>query len=257
MWINTEKPRITWIANQRPIELGEWVTYTKKINTDKKVKSVVVRFETDSTCALYVNGAFVISGTGRNPERVNCHEVTSLFNEGENVINVTLGSGYFQGRTKNISEFRDFWFSHFAMEFDIEFCDGITLGEIGIVHPLVSKKIDKKAAIVYAELDVNEICKVENAGIHYEEASKYPGMEVDLTFMADSYAPIKAVIDGEKSPLLKKTKVTDIYVDEEGKAITVRLIFSCMDRTLTREEVQAIVDGIISSLAKENINLKA
>ncbi|MBR4949734.1 MAG: phenylalanine--tRNA ligase subunit beta [Clostridia bacterium] len=136
-------------------------------------------------------------------------------------------------------------------------CDGITLGEIGIVHPLVSKKIDKKAAIVYAELDVNEICKVENAGIHYEEASKYPGMEVDLTFMADSYAPIKAVIDGEKSPLLKKTKVTDIYVDEEGKAITVRLIFSCMDRTLTREEVQAIVDGIISSLAKENINLKA
>ena len=52
MWINTEKPRITWIANQRPIELGEWVTYTKKINTDKKVKSVVVRFETDSRIYL-------------------------------------------------------------------------------------------------------------------------------------------------------------------------------------------------------------
>ena len=136
-------------------------------------------------------------------------------------------------------------------------CDGITLGEIGIVHPTVSKKIDKKASIVYAELDVAEICKVENAGIHYEEASKYPGMEIDLTFMSDSYAPIKAVIEGTESPILKKTKVVDIYVDEEGKAITVRLIFSSKDRTLTREEVQAVTDGIIEKLAKENINLKS
>ena len=136
-------------------------------------------------------------------------------------------------------------------------CDGITLGEIGIVHPTVSKKIDKKASIVYAELDVAEICKVENAGIHYEEASKYPGMEIDLTFMSDSYAPVKAVIEGTESPILKKTKVVDIYVDEEGKAITVRLIFSSKDRTLTREEVQAVTDGIIEKLAKENINLKS
>ena len=30
-------------------------------------------------------------------------------------------------------------------------CDGVALGEIGIVHPVVSKKIDKKASIVYAE----------------------------------------------------------------------------------------------------------
>ena len=49
----------------------------------------------------------------------------------------------------------------------------------------------------------------------------------------------------------------DIYVDEEGKAITVRLIFSSKDRTLTREEVQAVTDGIIEKLAKENINLKS
>jgi len=135
-------------------------------------------------------------------------------------------------------------------------CDGITLGEIGIVHPAVSKKIDKKASIVYAELDVAEICKLENAGIHYEEASKYPGIEIDLTFISDSYAPIKAVIEAANSPLLKKTKVVDIYVDDDGKAITVRLTFSCMDRTLTREEVQVVTDGIIDTLAASGIRLK-
>lgn len=127
MWINTQKPRLVWIGNKRELEYGEWVEYTKSIKVDKKVKSAVVRFETDSNCALYVGGEFVISATGRNPERVNCHEVTSLFCEGENEIKVILGSGYFQGRAQKISEFRDFWFSQFAMEFDIEFCDGTRL----------------------------------------------------------------------------------------------------------------------------------
>ncbi len=140
---------------------------------------------------------------------------------------------------------------------NVVICDGVALGEIGIVHPSVSKKIDKKASIVYAELDVTEISKLENAGIHYEEASKYPGMEIDLTFMSESYAPIKAVIEATASPLLKKTKVVDIYVDDEGKAITVRLVFSSMDRTLTREEVQVVIDGIIETLSKENIKLKS
>ena len=124
MWINTEKPRITWIGNKRPLSDGEWITYTKNIKLDKKVKSAVVRFECDCSCALYINGEFVISGTGKNPERVNCHEVTSLFADGDNSISVTLSSGYFQGRTVSISKFRDFWFSQFAMEFDIEFVGG-------------------------------------------------------------------------------------------------------------------------------------
>ena len=75
--------------------------------------------------------------------------------------------------------------------------------------------------------------------------------------MSDSYAPIKAAIDSVNSPLLKKTKVADIYVDDEGKAITVRLTFSCMDRTLTREEVQVVVDSIVAKLAENNINLKS
>ena len=135
-------------------------------------------------------------------------------------------------------------------------CDGVVLGEMGIVHPSVSKKIDKKAAIVYAELDVVTLSKIADAGIHYEEASKYPGMEVDLTFLSDTYAPIQAAIAEANSPLIKKVKVIDIYPGEDGNAITVRLTFSCMDRTLTREEVQQITDGILATLAAKGIRTK-
>ena len=135
-------------------------------------------------------------------------------------------------------------------------CDGIAIGEIGIVHPAVSKKIDKKASIVYAELDVAKLSQIADAGIHYEEASKYPGMEVDLSFLSDSFAPIQAAVKEANSPLIKKLRVIDLYSGEDSTTITVRLTFSCKDRTLTREEVQAVTDSIVGNLASKNICLK-
>lgn len=135
-------------------------------------------------------------------------------------------------------------------------CGDTVLGELGIVHPAVSRKIDKKASIVYCELDVAALSGIESLGIHYEESSRYPGMEVDLTFLSGTYAPIEAAIREAACPLIKKVKVIDVYSDDNCDAITVRLTFSCMDRTLTREEVQAVTDGIIAALAGQNIRLK-
>ena len=135
-------------------------------------------------------------------------------------------------------------------------CDDVVLGEIGVVYPAVSKKIDKKASIVYAEIDVLALSKLADAGIRYEETSKYPGMEVDLTFLSETYAPIRDAIAAANSPLLKKVRLVGTYADENGASITVRLTFSCMDRTLTGEEVHKVTDTIIETLAAQGIRLK-
>ncbi|MEE1173172.1 MAG: phenylalanine--tRNA ligase subunit beta, partial [Ruminococcus sp.] len=52
--------------------------------------------------------------------------------------------------------------------------DGVEIGKIGIVHPVVGKNIDKKANIVFAELDMNAFAAVKNASILYDEPSKFP-----------------------------------------------------------------------------------
>lgn len=135
-------------------------------------------------------------------------------------------------------------------------CDGVAIGEMGVTHPVVSKKIDKKAAIVYAEIDINDLTNIENAGITYDEPSKYPSMEVDLSFVADRYEVIGNAIKAANSELIKKVFVTDTYEDENGKSITVRIIFSQKDRTLTREEVMEVVDSIIETLKADGVNLK-
>lgn len=135
-------------------------------------------------------------------------------------------------------------------------CDGVKLGELGVVHPTVAKKIDKKAAIVYAELDVREFAKIADAGIVYREPSRFPGMEVDLSFVSETYAPIGAAIEAANCPWIQDVDVVDTYRDESGKSITVRLVFSDDQRTLKREEVMEVADQIIESLSKQNIALK-
>ena len=135
-------------------------------------------------------------------------------------------------------------------------CDGVTFGEIGLVHPTVLKKIDKKAAIVYAELDVQAFAEIVDAGILYKEPSRFPGMEIDLSFVSETFAPIGKAIENAECPLIQKVEVVDTYRDAVGKSITTRLTFSHPEKTLTRDEVMGVVDEIIAALAKENIALK-
>ena len=130
------------------------------------------------------------------------------------------------------------------------------IGQIGVVHPIVSKNIDKKAAIVYMELDVNEFAVIDNKSISYEEPSRFPEMEIDLSFVTDKFAPISDAINAQNCELIKKVSVTDIYEDESGKSITTRIMFSHPERTLTREEVTEVADSIIECLKAKDILLK-
>ena len=136
------------------------------------------------------------------------------------------------------------------------FCDGVCIGEMGVTHPVVSKKIDKKASIVFAEIDTETFANLKNNSIVYEEPSRFPGMEIDLSFVSDTFAPIYDAIEKENCEWIKKVSVTDIYVDETGKSITVRILFSHPDRTLTGDEVKERVNSITERLLSNGISMK-
>ena len=136
-------------------------------------------------------------------------------------------------------------------------CDNVVLGKIGVVHPTVAKKIDKKAAIVFAEIDVPMFTEITDAGIHYAEPSRFPEMEIDLSFMSETFAPIGKAIQNANCALIKNVGVVDTYRDDNGKSITVRMTFSHPERTLTTEEVMEVANGIIDTLSKDGITLKS
>ena len=134
--------------------------------------------------------------------------------------------------------------------------DGKVIGRIGIVHPSVMNKLDKRAGVVFAEIDVEQFAAVEPAGIVYSEPSKFPGIEIDLSFLTARFAPIKKAIEAAACALIRAVDVVDIYEDENGASIAVRLTFCDPTRTLTREEVTAVTDGIVAALEQDGIKLK-
>ena len=134
--------------------------------------------------------------------------------------------------------------------------DGVVIGKIGIVHPAVMKNLDKRACVVFAEIDVDKFAAIENASIVYSEPSKFPGIEIDLSFLTARFAPIRKAIENAACELIKAVDVIDIYEDENGSSIAVRLTFCDPTRTLTREEVTSVSDSIVSELENAGIRLK-
>ena len=82
-------------------------------------------------------------------------------------------------------------------------------------------------------------------------------MDIDLSFMSETFAPIGKAIADANCPLIKDVQVVDTYRDENGKSITTRMTFSNPERTLTTEEVMEVANSIIDALAKDGIALKS
>ena len=134
------------------------------------------------------------------------------------------------------------------------------IGTIGIVHPVVGKKIDKKANIVFFEIDVTDFSASEAVAIKYEEPSKFPPIDYDLSLEIPTgvlYDNLKECWSGLGSDILKNSKIVDTYDTETVHSITVRFEFSSNERTLSSAEVQEIMDKVIANLDKIGVKLRS
>ena len=137
--------------------------------------------------------------------------------------------------------------------------DGEVIGKIGIVHPVVGKKLDKKAAIVFAEVDMQAFADKKNASIIYDEPSKFPPMDYDLSVVIPSgvlFSDLSKCWKDEGAEILKNVKIVDTYDTELFHSITIRFEFSSSERTLSSAEVQAVMDKVIENLKGINVNLR-
>lgn len=137
--------------------------------------------------------------------------------------------------------------------------DGKESGTIGIVHPVAGKKIDKKANIVFAEIDMNVFASADNSSILYEEPSKFPPIDYDISLEIPNgvfYSDLAECWKNEGGEILKNTKIVDTYDTDTIHSITVRFEFSSNERTLSSAEVQEIMDKVIENLKNIGISLR-
>ncbi len=137
--------------------------------------------------------------------------------------------------------------------------DDAAIGTMGIVHPAVMKKIDKKANVVFAEIDMAAFTDAATDAIVYDEPSKFPAMTYDISVEIPAgvlFQDMAACWSNDQSGLLKSTRIVDTYDTDTVHSVTIRFEFSSSERTLSSAEIQEIMDKVVEKLSEMGVTLR-
>jgi len=130
----------------------------------------------------------------------------------------------------------------------------IYLGVVGEYKKSVQKAFKLPEYTAGFEINPRALYEaVSKVGYRYQALSRYPSSERDITFQTSASVSFKTIVD-EATAALAETELTtsveplDIYQAEgsDEKNNTVRIKLVSYNKTLTNEEVTAVIDGVIS-----------
>ena len=131
--------------------------------------------------------------------------------------------------------------------------NGTDVGIIGKIHPNITKE-----DIFVLEINLDELFQKKVGKMKYKEISKFPNVKKDVAFVVDkklTSKEIEKVIKSAGGSLLTDIEVFDVYtgsnLDENKKSIAYALTFEDTKKTLTDEEINALLEKIIDTVCKK------
>ncbi len=133
--------------------------------------------------------------------------------------------------------------------------DGVDVGYMGQVHPLVAKNYGLDTEVYCAEISFTKLFALRLPDPTYVPLPKYPGVNRDLSLICDeavTVAQIEDVITASAGKLLRGVKLFDIYrgvgVPEGKKSMAFSLELRADDRTLTDTDSEGVVTKVLTAL---------
>ena len=133
-----------------------------------------------------------------------------------------------------------------------------TIATFGEIHPEVLQNYDISKRAFLAEINLTKITKYARENKKYVEVPKFPAVERDIAMIVDeeiAVGDIEKVITKKGKKLLESVTLFDIYRDsklgENKKSIAYALKFRDKSKTLSDEEVNKIMDEILTELEKK------
>ena len=135
---------------------------------------------------------------------------------------------------------------------------GEKVGEICTLHPSNLKKVDKAASVVCIEIDMDDFEKAQITQLGFNEPSKFPGVDYDLSLVTNGkkYDEISEGWTKENIAELDAVTLVDTYELDGEISITSRFSFSSPERTLSMDEIQQYIDKIIANLTKIGVTMR-
>ncbi|MDF2867923.1 MAG: Phenylalanyl-tRNA synthetase beta chain [Gammaproteobacteria bacterium] len=132
-------------------------------------------------------------------------------------------------------------------------CDEQVIGYIGALHPLVAEQQNLTLPIYLFELDISIIN--QQVIPSYTTLSKYPSIRRDLAFLVEQNLPVADLltkIRNEAKDIIKQVQLFDVYqgkgIPIGQKSVALGIIMQHAERTLIDEEVNQLIQKIISDL---------
>ena len=138
--------------------------------------------------------------------------------------------------------------------------DGVCVGTINTLYPSNRVKIDKNAAVVCIEINMDAFTNIPAASIEFAEPSVQQATYYDLSLVVPDdvrYSHIENAWKALKIEELESVKMIDLFDRANLKSITLRVNFSSHDRTIGMDEVQAWIDKIVENLSFIGVVLRA
>ena len=133
--------------------------------------------------------------------------------------------------------------------------NGVDVGFMGQVHPLVCQNYDMDTEVYCAELDFSKLFEMMLPEPTYTPLPKYPTVNRDLALVCDealTVAQLEDCITAAGGKLLRRVTLFDIYrgkgVPEGKKSMAFSLELRADDRTLTDEDSVGLVNKVLAKL---------
>lgn len=144
-------------------------------------------------------------------------------------------------------------------------CAGETVvGEMGILHPVVAKNIDKRKTFVVIELDVDQMLQAPKTSFKVNPTSKYQSVSMDYNFVADkdmAYGKIEKALNEFRASYILEHSLKDIYINDEVLkdkiSYTINFIITPKDRTLEASDLEKFSSRLIAHMNRIGVELRS
>ena len=138
--------------------------------------------------------------------------------------------------------------------------DGVVVGYLGEVHPVVAQNYSIKDRVNVAVIDMPEIVSRATFDVKYQGVAKFPSVTRDISLMMKKevmVGEIEEVIRKCGGKLLESYHLFDIYegsqIAEGYKSVAYSISFKASDRTLEDKDVTPVMEKIVRALEEMGI----
>lgn len=134
---------------------------------------------------------------------------------------------------------------------------GREIGILGEVAPAVRESLDLRQRPYVYELDFQALMGLVPEVLRYQQLPRYPGLHRHLAVVVPDeikYEQLARAIEDSGRGFIESTDLLDVYRGEQigpgRSSLTVSIVFRSREKTLTDEEVSAVMDEVKEALVR-------